>query len=66
MTQRLFQIAALCAFGLSGFAALLYQIVWQRMLVFFSGADVYASTIIVAAFMAGLGIGSLTGGVVAD
>ena len=66
MTRPLFQIAALCAFGLSGFAALLYQIVWQRMLVFFSGADVYASTIIVAAFMAGLGIGSLTGGVVAD
>lgn len=66
MTSPLFQLAALCAFGLSGFAALLYQIVWQRMLVFFSGADVYASTIIVAAFMAGLGIGNLAGGVVAD
>lgn len=36
------------------------------MLVFFSGADVYASTLIVAAFMAGLGIGNLAGGVLAD
>ena len=36
------------------------------MLVFFSGADVYASTIIVAAFMAGLGLGSLVGGIFAD
>ena len=58
--------AALLAFGLSGFAALLYQVVWQRMLVFFTGADVYASTLIVAAFMAGLGLGNLAGGVVAD
>ncbi len=60
------QLAALAAFGVSGFAALLYQVVWQRILVFFSGADVYASTIIVAAFMAGLGIGNLAGGIVAD
>ena len=66
MTPRFFQFSALAAFGLSGFAALLYQVVWQRILVFFSGADVYASTLIVAAFMAGLGLGSLTGGIAAD
>lgn len=57
------------AFGVffaSGFAALTYQVIWQRLLVFFSGADVYAVTIIVAAFMAGLGIGNLVGGHVAD
>ena len=66
MTHRLFQVAALCAFGLSGFAALVYQIVWQRMLVLFSGADVYASTLVVAAFMAGLGVGNLVGGFAAD
>jgi predicted membrane-bound spermidine synthase len=60
------QVAALVAFCLSGFAALLYQVIWQRLLVFFTGADVYASTLIVAAFMAGLGIGNLLGGVLAD
>jgi predicted membrane-bound spermidine synthase len=36
------------------------------MLAIFSGADVYSATIIVAAFMAGLGIGHLAGGHVAD
>jgi spermidine synthase len=50
----------------SGFAALLYQVIWQRVLAIFSGADVYSVTIIVAAFMAGLGIGSLVGGYLAD
>lgn len=57
---------ALLVFFLSGFAALLYQVVWQRLLVFFSGADFYSVTIIVAAFMAGLGIGNLAGGHLAD
>lgn len=63
---RLTLPAALGAFFLSGFAALLYQVVWQRMLVFFSGADVYSVTVTVAAFMAGLGCGSLAGGYIAD
>jgi MFS family permease len=36
------------------------------MLIFTIGADVHAVTIIVAAFMAGLGIGSVLGGAVAD
>ena len=53
-------------FFLSGFSALLYQVVWQRMLAIFSGVDVYSVTIIVAAFMAGLGCGNLAGGHLAD
>ncbi len=40
--------------------------VWQRLLTFFSGADVYAVTLIVAVYMAGLGFGSLAGGYLAD
>ena len=59
---------ALCGavfFG-SGLAALTYQVIWQRILAIFSGADVFSVTIIVAAFMAGLGLGSLAGGQVAD
>lgn len=50
----------------SGFAALAYEVVWQRLLAFFSGADVYSVTVTVAAFMAGLGAGSLAGGHLAD
>ena len=53
-------------FFTSGFAALLYQVIWQRVLAVFSGADIYSITIIVAAFMAGLGCGNLVGGYVAD
>ena len=34
-------------FFASGFAALLYQVIWQRLLVIFSGADVYSATLIV-------------------
>ena len=57
---------ALAAFFASGFAALLYQVIWQRLLAIFSGADVYSATVIVAAFMGGLGAGHLVGGQVAD
>lgn len=57
---------AFLVFFLSGFAAVLYQVIWQRLLVFFSGADVYSITIIVAAFMAGLGLGNVAGGKLAD
>ncbi len=56
----------LAIFFTSGFAALLYQVIWQRLLVIFSGVDVHSVTIIVAAFMAGLGSGSLAGGRIAD
>jgi len=54
------------AFFASGFAALLYQVIWQRLLVLFSGADLYSVTIIVASFMGGMGVGHLAGGQVAD
>ena len=57
---------ASAAFFLSGFAALTYQTVWQRLLVLPLGADVYSTTIVVAVFMTGLGLGSLAGGWIAD
>ncbi|MBM3892639.1 MAG: hypothetical protein FJ388_26270, partial [Verrucomicrobia bacterium] len=60
------RITATTVFFLSGFAALVYQVAWQRMLVVFAGGDVLSVTLIVTAFMAGLGFGNLAGGVVAD
>lgn len=51
-------------FFASGFAALLYQIVWQRTLFSLYGINVESVTMIVTVFMVGLGVGSLTGGVV--
>lgn len=49
-------------FLVSGFAALIYQIVWQRALFTAFGVNIESITIIVAVFMFGLGVGSLVGG----
>jgi spermidine synthase len=50
------------AFLMSGFSALIYQIVWQRVLFADFGINIESITIIVTIFMFGLGIGSLAGG----
>jgi spermidine synthase len=49
-------------FVLSGFSALLYQVVWQRSLFAIYGINVESVTVLVTAFMLGLGVGSLIGG----
>jgi len=48
----------------SGFAALLYQVVWQRSLFAIYGINIQSVTVIVTAFMLGLGFGSFAGGAV--
>ena len=49
-------------FFFSGFSAIIYQIVWQRVLFTSFGTNIEAITIVVSVFMFGLGIGSLVGG----
>jgi predicted membrane-bound spermidine synthase len=49
-------------FFVSGGAALLYQIVWQRTLFSIYGINAEAVTMVVTVFMLGLGLGSLAGG----
>ena len=51
-------------FFISGFPALIYQIVWQRALFTIYGVNIESVTIVVSAFMLGLGLGSLAGGMV--
>ncbi len=53
-------------FFVSGFCALIYQTAWQRMLGLFGGSDTVAATIVVGAFLFGLGVGSLAGAGFAD
>ena len=54
---------ALCVlFFFSGFPALIYQLTWQRALFRIFGVNIESVTIVVTAFMLGLGIGSLAGG----
>jgi MFS family permease len=54
------------AFFVSGFAALLCQVVWQRMLGLFAGSDTVSAALVVGAFLTGLGIGTILAARVAD
>lgn len=47
------------AFGISGFAAMLYQIGWTRGLILSIGSSTYSFATILTAFLATLGLGSL-------
>ena len=49
-------------FFLSGAAGLVYQVLWLRRLALVFGVTVYAASTVLAAFMAGLAIGSLLAG----
>jgi spermidine synthase len=50
----------------SGFAALVYQVVWTRQLTYLFGATLYAVVTVLAAFMAGLALGAWWWGKRAD
>jgi len=58
-------IALLCFF-LSGSAGLIYEVVWTRMLTQIFGNTTYAIATVLAAFMAGLAVGSYLFGRIAD
>jgi spermidine synthase len=49
---------AVIGVGVSGFCALGYEVLWTRMLTLVVGTSVYSFTIMLAAFLAGIGIGS--------
>src|SRR3954452_14667860 len=56
-------LTVICAiFFCSGIPALIYQLVWQRSLFTIYGINVESVTVVVTAFMLGLGIGSFAGG----
>lgn len=56
---------ALLFFG-SGVSGLMYQVLWLRMLSVVFGVTAYAASTVLASFMAGLAIGSLIAGRLAD
>jgi spermidine synthase len=62
MSRRLHAIILHGVFILSGISALIYQLVWQRALLTIYGSNVESVAMVVAAFLAGLGIGSIAGG----
>jgi len=60
------RLALYTLYGLSGFTALALQVVWQRVIGLHAGVDLFSVTTVVTAFMAGLGLGNLIGGALAD
>lgn len=56
----------LVLFLLSGFCALIYQVLWLRLLALVFGVTVYAASTVLASFMTGLALGSFAAGYVAD
>jgi spermidine synthase len=59
--------AAIClCFFFSGTCGLIYEVLWTRMLGLVFGHTVFAITTVLAAFMAGLGLGSYLFGRLAD
>lgn len=56
----------MAGFCLSGLAALIYEIVWTRVLSLVMGSTVYALSTMLATIMAGLAIGGVWGGRLAD
>ena len=52
---------ACAAAGLSGFAALIYEVAWTRLLALVIGPTTYAFATMAAAFISGLAIGSAVG-----
>lgn len=55
---RTLKTLILAVFFLSGISALIYQVVWMRMLTLTFGTTVFAVSTVVTVFMAGLGFGS--------
>jgi predicted membrane-bound spermidine synthase len=53
-------------FFLSGFSSLIYQVVWQRLLTLHCGVGAVSNAVIVGVFLAGLGLGGLIGGWLAE
>jgi len=54
------------ALGLAGFASLIYEVAWTRVLGLMVGASVYAFSVMLLAFLVGIAIGGKLGGPLAD
>ncbi|MDG2407710.1 MAG: fused MFS/spermidine synthase, partial [Pirellulales bacterium] len=52
----------LCCFFLSGFAALLYEVVWLRQFAIIFGTSEFALAVVLSAYLAGLSLGASVAG----
>lgn len=63
---RLVHALVFVCFGVSGAAALVYEVTWTRTLTPVMGSSTYALSTMLAAFMAGLSLGGLAGAVASE
>jgi spermidine synthase len=59
VSKKWLNLVIIVAFYFSGFASLAYEVLWTRVLSLVLGSSVYAFTIMLATFLAGIGIGSI-------
>src|SRR3989337_3740848 len=59
MDRKKLTFIVIVAFTISGFCSLAYEVLWTRVLSLVLGSSVYAFTIMLATFLAGIGIGSI-------
>jgi spermidine synthase len=64
--HRWLLLALALFFFCSGLSALVYQVLWLRMLGWVFGVTIYAASAVWATFMAGLAIGSYAAGIAGD
>ncbi len=64
VSKRLIQYGLI--FFISGIAGLIYEVVWERLLELYFGVTNVSIILIVSAYMAGLGLGSLAGGQISN
>jgi len=62
----LFRFGIYACFFLSGATSLLFEVLWSRQFVTVFGNSSYAISIVLCAYMAGIGLGGLLGGRLAD
>ena len=61
-TMRWSLLLILCCFFLSGFAALLYEVVWLRQFAIIFGTSEFALAVVLSAYLAGLSLGASIAG----
>lgn len=66
LSSKLVLVSLFICFFLSGTAALVYEVAWMRMLTQIFGSSAYAVATVLAAFMAGLALGSYIFGRLVD
>jgi spermidine synthase len=64
--ERSVRLGVVVLFFLSGACGLVYEVVWMRMLTLVFGATAFATSAILSSFFAGLALGSLYYGRIAD